>query len=271
MQLCVGPRTSRYESDDTTGGERVGSPRATLGHGPSGAGTLRGHRVGRPPRSTAVVRVTTDLDPTAYDVDELRRAARGLGPAPDDRPETDASGPTAPGRAAAAEELLLAAADGRAQRPYLPALPAGFGAETQAAEFCSFLLERAGFARAYRSLAHYHDTGWLGRSAREALETRLTGLADGTDPRPASGRLTADDHRVSLVYVARLATLDGGPQVPGDLRPDGGERLDGPRAGGVGPPVRRHGRGRPRHRPRDARGVVRGRRGLGRVPRRRTR
>lgn len=170
--------------------------------------------------------MSSDLDPTAYDVDELRRAARGLGPDPERGAETEETH-SAPGRAAAAEELLLAAADGRAERPYLPALPAGFAAETQTEEFCSFLLERAGFAAAYRSLAHYEETGWIGRSAREALETRLTGLADGTDPRPAGGRLTAEDHRVSLVYVARLATMDGGPQVAADLRPDGG--VDGGR------------------------------------------
>ena len=168
--------------------------------------------------------MSSDLDPTAYDVDELRRAARGLGPDPEQGTETEGMH-SAPGRAAAAEELLLAAADGRAERPYLPALPAGFGAETQAEEFCSFLLERAGFAAAYRALVHYEETGWLGRSAREALETRLTGLADGTDPRPAGGRLTAADHRVSLVYVARLATVgghdDGTGRTP-DIRSDGG-------------------------------------------------
>ena len=137
----------------------------------------------------------------------MRRAARGLGAGPTTRDETRR--PAVPGRAAAAEELLLAAADGRARRPYLPALPSGFAAEIQATEWCSFLLERAGFAGAYRSLAHYHETGWLGESAREALETRLTGLADGTDPRPDADGLTDDDHRVSLVYVARLATAGG--------------------------------------------------------------
>jgi archaellum component FlaD/FlaE len=168
--------------------------------------------------------VSTDLDPTAYDVDELRRAARGLGTRPERRAETEGMSPSVPARAAAAEELLLAAAEGRARRPYLPALPAGFAAETTAEEFCSFLLERAGFARAYRTLAHYDETGWLGRSAREALETRLTGLADGTDPRPAGGRLTPEDHRVSLVYVARLATVGGGGDAgpSPDLRSDGG-------------------------------------------------
>lgn len=167
--------------------------------------------------------MSTDLDPTAYDVDELRRAARGLGTRPERRAETEGMSPSVPARAAAAEELLLAAAEGRARRPYLPALPAGFAAETTAEEFCSFLLERAGFARAYRTLAHYDETGWLGRSAREALETRLSGLADGTDPRPAGGRLTPEDHRVSLVYVAQLATVGGGDAGPApDLRSDGG-------------------------------------------------
>ncbi|MFC7228252.1 hypothetical protein N0B31_12625 [Salinirubellus salinus] len=183
--------------------------------------------------------MSADLDPTAYDVDELRRAARGLGSAPS-RDDAAGTRPSAPARAAAAEELLLAAAEGHARRPYLPALPAGFGAEATVEEFCSFLLERAGFSRAYRTLAHYHETGWLGAAAREALETRLTGLADGTDPRPAGGRLTSEDHRVSLVYVARLATVgeDGGPATDGgepspdsrpspDLWSDGG--VDGAR------------------------------------------
>lgn len=157
--------------------------------------------------------MSIELDPTAYDVDELRQLARGLTPTePTEEPPTrepHRRGPRAPARETQVEALLRAAASGEAARPYLPALPAAYAAEVLADDWCSFLLEQAGFALAYRSLTRYHERGWLGDIAQEELRTRLTGLADGVDPRPTGGSLDSEDHRLSLVYVARLATLDG--------------------------------------------------------------
>jgi flagellar protein FlaD len=159
--------------------------------------------------------VSIELDPTSYDVDELRQLARGLAlkestdaASVEDRPRSRHRS-RAPAREVQVESLLRAAAHGEAPRPYLSALPAAYAAEVLADDWCSFLLEQAGFARAYRSLAHYHERGWLGEPALEALQTRVTGLADGVDPRPTGGSLDNEDHRLSLVYVARLAILDG--------------------------------------------------------------
>jgi len=53
----------------------------------------------------------------------------------------------------------------------------------------------------------YESVGWLGADAAEALDAYLTGIDDARAN--ADNDLDADDHRVSLHYVARLASLAG--------------------------------------------------------------
>ena len=165
------------------------------------------------------------IDPRNYDLDELRAASVGqpsLG-GRDDWPEawvdaaadgdesaaTDDDGdPGRPTAAVAFETAVtrdLAALDGEAVgRPYLPALPASLPAEALLFEWLEFLVLQGGHESAADALDFYERVGWLGGDAAEMLGRYLAGL---DDPRgDAASGLGADDHRVSLHYIARLAS-----------------------------------------------------------------
>jgi archaellum component FlaD/FlaE len=169
------------------------------------------------------------IDPRNYDLDELRAASgaapvgdvewpsdgddgtegRGDGPAVDDEAATD----DRPAAAAAFEAsvtrdlVALDHRDGPPERPYLPALPASLAAEALIFEWLEFLVLQAGRESVADALAFYESVGWLGADAAEALEAYLSGI---DDPRANDdNELDADDHRVSLHYVARIITLAG--------------------------------------------------------------
>jgi archaellum component FlaD/FlaE len=163
------------------------------------------------------------IDPRNYDLDELRSASVGqpsLG-GRDDWPEAwvdaaaDDEGSTAddddqdrPAAAVAFETAItrdLAALDGDAvERPYLPALPASLPAEALIFEWLEFLVLQGGRESAADALEFYERVGWLGSDAAGMLDRYLAGIGDQrTD---AANGLGADDHRVSLHYVARLAS-----------------------------------------------------------------
>jgi len=57
------------------------------------------------------------------------------------------------------------------------------------------------------AIGFYESVGWLGSDAAEALDAYLSGIDDSRAN--ADNDLDADDHRVSLHYVARLASLTG--------------------------------------------------------------
>jgi archaellum component FlaD/FlaE len=167
------------------------------------------------------------IDPQNYDLDELR-AASGASPVgdvgrPNDDPgERRSDDPAAddgdgetddrPAAAAAFAESVsrdLAAMDnqGAPDRPYLPALPASLAAEALIFEWLEFLVLQAGRESVADALTFYESVGWLGADAAEALDAYLSGI---DDPRANDdNELDADDHRVSLHYVARIATLAG--------------------------------------------------------------
>jgi archaellum component FlaD/FlaE len=89
----------------------------------------------------------------------------------------------------------------------LSALPGSFVAEALLFEWLEFLVLRAGHDSATAALTYYERIGWLGAEAAAALDTYLSGLNEaGVD---GDGELDADDHRMSLHYVARLAALRG--------------------------------------------------------------
>jgi len=164
------------------------------------------------------------IDPRNYDVAELRAAGSGE-PLPSrrvtdaadevDGSTTDATAaaepdPDRPAAAVAFETSIardLAALDHGtdAERPYLPALPASLPAEALIFEWLEFLTLQAGHESVCDALDFYRRVGWIGSDAADALELYLSGIGD---PRAdeATG-LDPDDHRVSLHYVARLASL----------------------------------------------------------------
>lgn len=169
------------------------------------------------------------IDPRNYDVAELRAAGSGeplprherVGDDADDRrgsadatTETDATPDEAarPAAAVAFETSIardLAALDGdEVERPYLPILPASLVAEALIFEWLEFLCLQAGRESVSDALAFYERVGWLGSDATAALERYLSGIDDSRAG--ARSGLDPDDHRVSLHYVARLASLSQG-------------------------------------------------------------
>ncbi|AZH24259.1 FlaD/FlaE family flagellar protein [Haloplanus aerogenes] len=168
------------------------------------------------------------IDPRNYDLDELRAASVGkpsLGGRDEWPGEWDAdekvadaeTGTAETGRPAAAVAFEtsiardLAALDRGAEdlaRPYLSALPASLVAEALIFEWLEFLFLQAGRESVADALEFYERVGWLGADAAEALERYLSGI---DDPRANAGNdLDPDDHRVSLHYIARLASLSQG-------------------------------------------------------------
>lgn len=165
------------------------------------------------------------IDPRNYDLDELRSASvghppiggrdAGSGPGVDadevttGSSEDDGADPDRPPAAVAFETAVardLAALDGDdVERPYLPALPASLPAEALLFEWLEFLVLQGGRESAADAFEFYERIGWLGSEAAESLDAYLSGVTvaratEGTD-------LTPDDHRVSLHYVARLASF----------------------------------------------------------------
>jgi archaellum component FlaD/FlaE len=163
------------------------------------------------------------IDPRNYDLDELRAASVGHPPiggsdewaaAGDDEATAEPSGdddadPDRPAATAAFETAVardLAALDrGDVERPYLPALPASLTAEALLFEWLEFLVLQAGRESVADALEFYERIGWLGSDAAEALGRYLSGI---DHPRAnVANDLDTDDHRVSLHYVARLASF----------------------------------------------------------------
>jgi archaellum component FlaD/FlaE len=164
------------------------------------------------------------IDPRNYDLDELRAASVGqpsLGgrddwpeawvDAGDDDGEEAAADDDDPGRPAAAVAFEtavtrdLAALDGAGvERPYLPALPASLSAEALIFEWLEFLVLQGGRESAADALEFYERVGWLGSDAAGLLDRYLAGIGD--PQADAATGLDTDDHRVSLHYIARLAS-----------------------------------------------------------------
>jgi hypothetical protein len=123
----------------------------------------------------------------------------------------DAGRPTADAAFEASVARDLAALDRDADdltRPYLPALPAALPAEMLIFDWLEFLLLRAGRESVADAIAFYESVGWVGADAADTLDAYLSGL---DEPRSgARNGLDAADHRVSLHYVARLASLTRG-------------------------------------------------------------
>jgi archaellum component FlaD/FlaE len=162
------------------------------------------------------------IDPRNYDLDELRAASVGqpslggrdgwseeVATADAETAAGEASdGADRPAAAVAFEAAIardLAALDGDVERPYLPALPASFPAEALIFEWLDFLVTQADHGSVTDAFEFYEQVGWLGRDAAGMLDRYLSGV-DRSCPDTAAG-LDADDHRVSLHYIARLAAL----------------------------------------------------------------
>jgi archaellum component FlaD/FlaE len=188
-----------------------------------------------------------NVNPEDYDIDELRQMAAERRPSPspsegrgrgqpghaDDAAGTqngengrqdpghgrDARGSRGnpmPGRGAAAdalrsnqlEQLFLhqsAMVTEEMTKPYLAALPQKYAAERVVFDWLEFLVLKGGFKRTMDALRYYRTIDWITDDVEATLQDYLVGFTD--DGSGGSG-LDVDDHQLSLLYVARLASMN---------------------------------------------------------------
>ncbi|WP_318569795.1 FlaD/FlaE family flagellar protein [Salinigranum marinum] len=151
-----------------------------------------------------------------------RRGPRGrfgggsrVGPRPDRGPATNGRGNPEPTRGPAAdalrsnqlEQLFLHQSATIAEemtKPYLGSIPQKYAAERVIFDWLEFLVLKGGFKRTMDALRYYRTIDWITEDVESSLQDYLIGFSDeGT----GSHDLNVDDHQLSLVYVARLASM----------------------------------------------------------------
>jgi len=159
------------------------------------------------------------INPSDYDLDELRKMARERGGEAGDGDGdpigeadvglgvgADEGKPSAPSsfRASLYRELLPLEAGSDAEKPYLDGLPDHYAGEHLVFEWLEFLLLHAGYQGAAEALDYYESVGWITADVESDLNDYLLGI----DERASEGEsLAIDDHLLSLVYVAKLASM----------------------------------------------------------------
>lgn len=161
------------------------------------------------------------INPSDYDLNELRKMARerggdtGDGTRDVEKADIGLSGvdagskPSSTGqnsfRAGLYRELLPLEATNDATKPYLDTLPEHYAAENLVFEWLEFLLLHAGYQGAIEALDYYESVDWITEECEATLNDYMLGLeagagSEGTD-------LDIDDHLLSLVYIAKLASM----------------------------------------------------------------
>ncbi|NEU58887.1 FlaD/FlaE family flagellar protein [Halorussus sp. MSC15.2] len=152
-----------------------------------------------------------------YDLRELRRLADPNRETPEEF-EDDAELPASPEevlRHSERDELVrlqsqFSAAGVLPERPYLEALPNQYSTEVVVFEWLDLLINKAGFENTGNALEYYEEVGWITTRVRENLREYMRGFSevDSFDPdKPGPADLDVDDHVLSLVYIARLASV----------------------------------------------------------------
>jgi archaellum component FlaD/FlaE len=89
-------------------------------------------------------------------------------------------------------------------KPYLSTLPQKYAAERVVFDWLEFLVLEGGFKRTMDAIRYYRTIDWITEEVAASLQDYLIGFSDGKgDTRD----LDVDDHQLSLVYVARLASM----------------------------------------------------------------
>ena len=158
------------------------------------------------------------LNPRDYDLDELRKMARERGGQPNGAGEADpdiglsavsAEEEMAAGnsfRAGLYRELLpLEAGSGETTKPYLRTLPNHYVGEHLVFEWLEFLLLHAGYQGATEALSYYESVDWITEDVEATLNDYLLGIDDAAAN--DDNDLDVDDHMLSLVYVAKLSSM----------------------------------------------------------------
>ncbi len=92
------------------------------------------------------------------------------------------------------------------ERPYLDTVPDQYASRITLFEWLQFALERVGSQKTLDALEYYVNIGWLSKSAASDLRDHVRVFQDATGEEGKRTFETAD-HLVSLVYIARLASM----------------------------------------------------------------
>lgn len=150
-----------------------------------------------------------------YDPEELRTAARADADGSDaeDLRETIAQGDVDPDGSIESKQvkelLLLESGIDPADltRPYLQSLPEDYAARLTVFEWLDFVLGRAGVRRTLEALDYYESIGWISDDVSEDLRDHVRAFQDVASG-GESRDLEVEDHVLSLVYVARLTSMN---------------------------------------------------------------
>lgn len=156
--------------------------------------------------------------PGDYDLRDLRRIADPNRETPAEFEDDGEQLPASPDdvlRHSQRDELVrlqsqFSAAGALPEKPYLERLPDRYGAEVVVFEWLDFLINKAGFENTGNALEYYEEVGWMTETVREDLREYMRGFSEveSFDPdRPGPADLDVDDHVLSLVYIARLASV----------------------------------------------------------------
>lgn len=159
------------------------------------------------------------INPRDYDLDELRRMARKRGGQTNGGDVEDAdidlgsvsssersTGGDSSFRAGLYRELLPLEAGSEAEKPYLSGMPEHYAGEHLVFEWLEFLLMHAGYQGATEAIGYYESVGWITGDVESTLRDYMLGLDDQAPSDPAD--LDVDDHLLSLVYIAKLASME---------------------------------------------------------------
>ena len=104
------------------------------------------------------------------------------------------------------EQLLVheTAASGELSKPYLTSLPNAYAAERLIFDWLEFLVLKGGYKRTMDALRYYHTVGWLTDDVEVELRDYLVGFSGEASDTETYG---VADHHLSLVYIARLASM----------------------------------------------------------------
>lgn len=92
------------------------------------------------------------------------------------------------------------------ERPYLKSTPETYEAELTILDWLDPLVAAAGLRGAIDALSYYRSIGWIDESAEEVLGEYARLVAE-PGSKDTQSSLDMRDHRRSLTYIARLATL----------------------------------------------------------------
>lgn len=161
------------------------------------------------------------INPRDYDLDELRKMARerdgptDMSDGDDGSPEVDWDPMEAEDEVLSADSFqsglyrellpLEAGAPDDLEKPYLDALPETYAAEFLLFEWLEFLLLHAGFQGATEALQYYESVGWITDDVESTLGDYMLGIEG--PPAGEENDLSMDDHKISLVYVAKLVSM----------------------------------------------------------------